>query len=66
MNIKKLKMNSKEASNLLLEKARLVVTPGSSYGTSGEGFVRIAFTKPVDIIKEVINRLEAFDNAWSN
>ena len=37
----------------LMEKTGLIVTPGSSFGSLGEGFVRIALVLDADTIKEV-------------
>nr|WP_281172627.1 LL-diaminopimelate aminotransferase [Aneurinibacillus terranovensis] len=42
----------------LLEKAGVVVIPGNAFGQEGEGYVRIALVKPVDVLKEVIERIK--------
>ncbi|AMA71932.1 MULTISPECIES: LL-diaminopimelate aminotransferase [Aneurinibacillus] len=42
----------------LLEKAGVVVIPGNAFGAEGEGYVRIALVKPVDVLKEVILRIK--------
>lgn len=42
----------------MLEEAHLVVPPGNGYGKYGEGFFRIALTKPVDVIKEALKRMK--------
>ena len=42
---------------LVLEEAAVVVTPGSMYGPSGEGFFRISLTTPDERITEAVNRL---------
>ncbi len=49
---------SEEFVTLLLEKAHVVVPPGNGYGKYGEGFFRIALTKPVNVIKEALKRME--------
>lgn len=49
---------SMEFANLLLEKAGVIITPGSAFGTKGEGYFRIALTISKACFEEVINRLK--------
>lgn len=49
---------SEEFVTLMLEKAHLVVPPGNGYGKYGEGFFRIALTKPSEVIKEALKRMK--------
>ncbi|MDO5305187.1 MAG: LL-diaminopimelate aminotransferase [bacterium] len=49
---------SEEFVTVMLEKAHLVVPPGNGYGKYGEGFFRIALTKPVEDIKEALRRMK--------
>jgi LL-diaminopimelate aminotransferase len=44
-------------AELVLEEAAVVVSPGSMYGPSGEGFFRISLTTPDDLIREAVQRL---------
>ncbi len=44
-------------AELVLEEAAVVVSPGSMYGPSGEGFFRISLTTPDDRITEAVARL---------
>jgi LL-diaminopimelate aminotransferase len=44
-------------SELVLEQAAVVVSPGSMYGPSGEGFFRISLTTPDERITEAVERL---------
>jgi len=44
-------------AELVLEEAAVVVSPGSMYGPSGEGFFRIALTAPDDRISEAVERM---------
>jgi LL-diaminopimelate aminotransferase len=44
-------------SELVLEEAAVVVSPGSMYGPSGEGFFRISLTTPDERITEAVERL---------
>lgn len=42
----------------LLEKAGVIVTPGSAFGPSGEGYVRIALVQEEDVIREAANAVK--------
>jgi LL-diaminopimelate aminotransferase len=42
---------------LVLEEAAVVISPGSMYGPSGEGFFRIALTAPDQRIEEAVERM---------
>ena len=44
-------------AELVLEQAAVVVSPGSMYGPSGEGFFRISLTTPDERISEAVERL---------
>lgn len=43
----------------LLERAHVIVTPGSGYGPGGEGYVRISLTTPDDRLLEAARRMKA-------
>lgn len=43
----------------LMEKTGLIVTPGSAFGSEGEGYVRMALVIGVEKIKELLEVLEA-------
>ena len=45
----------------LLDDLALVVTPGSSYGENGEGYIRLSLTTPDEMIDKGVNRL----NSWT-
>lgn len=45
-------------ANKLLEEAGVIVTPGSAFGSLGEGFIRIALTVPMKRLDEVIRRFK--------
>lgn len=49
---------SAEASRILVEESHVVVAPGSSYGPSGEGWLRISLTCPTDRLAEAMVRLK--------
>ena len=42
----------------LVEKAGVMVTPGSAFGPSGEGFVRLALVQDEDVIHEAVKAVE--------
>ncbi|WP_100371857.1 pyridoxal phosphate-dependent aminotransferase [Bacillus sp. FJAT-45037] len=48
---------SESFSDLLLEKARVVVAPGNGFGEYGEGYVRIGLLADVAIIKTAMERI---------
>ncbi len=48
---------SQSFAELVLEEAAVVVSPGSMYGPSGEGFFRISLTTPDDRISEAVSRM---------
>jgi LL-diaminopimelate aminotransferase len=43
----------------VLERAGVVVSPGSSYGPNGEGFIRISLTVPDERLAEAVERMRA-------
>lgn len=45
-------------ATLLLDKAGVVVPPGSGYGPSGEGYFRISLTVPDDRLEEALDRIK--------
>lgn len=45
-------------AEMVLEKCAVVVPPGSGYGPSGEGFVRISLTAPEERIREALDRIK--------
>ncbi|MGH2995270.1 MAG: aminotransferase class I/II-fold pyridoxal phosphate-dependent enzyme, partial [Gaiellaceae bacterium] len=46
-------------TELVLEQAAVVVSPGDSFGPSGEGFVRISLTIPDERLEEAARRIES-------
>ncbi|KKK53944.1 hypothetical protein LCGC14_3089710, partial [marine sediment metagenome] len=44
-------------AKLVLEKAGVVISPGSAYGPSGEGYIRITLTVSDDRLKEALDRI---------
>lgn len=58
INIKKLGISCMEASDLILNEAHVLTVPGISFGACGEGYVRIACTKEIGVLKEAFDRME--------
>lgn len=50
---------SEEFVKTLLDKAGVMVTPGSAFGPSGEGFVRMALVQTADTMKQVAARIQS-------
>ena len=46
-------------AEMVLEEAGVVISPGSMYGPSGEGFFRISLTTPDELLTEAVERLRA-------
>ena len=65
-DISDFKMNSVDFAYDLLDKAHLAIVPGRAYGESYDGFVRIAFTKDIDVLGEAMDRLEEYLNDERN
>jgi LL-diaminopimelate aminotransferase len=45
-------------TELMLDQADVVVTPGAAYGHSGEGYVRLSLTVPDERLQEAARRIE--------
>lgn len=50
---------SESFTNLLLDKADIAVAPGSAFGTSGEGYIRVGLLEDESRLKEAVKRIEA-------
>lgn len=50
---------SESFATKLLERAHVIVTPGSGYGPDGEGFVRISLTTPDERLMEAVERIKS-------
>ena len=42
----------------LMERTGVIVTPGSAFGSNGEGYVRMALVVSVEVISEILDVLE--------
>ena len=53
-------MTSEEFATKLLEAEKVAVVPGTAFGASGEGFVRISYAYSLDDLKKALERIEQF------
>jgi LL-diaminopimelate aminotransferase len=44
----------------LLDKTGVVVTPGTGYGTAGEGYIRLSLTVPDEQLEKGITKLSGY------
>ena len=61
-SIKATGLTSEEFSWKLLSEAGVAVVPGSAFGESGEGYIRIACTQSLDILLNAMDRMQEFTN----
>jgi len=57
INIKETGLSSVEAADYILREAHVNTLPGNAFGACGEGYVRIACTVGVDVLKEAFDRI---------
>lgn len=58
VDIRDMNMSSNEAAKYMLEKYGIATVSGSSYGKSGEGFLRFSLTRDIGKIEEALHRME--------
>ena len=61
-SIKKFGMTSEEFALKFLEEERVAVVPGTAFGKSGEGFIRISYAYSIENLKIALDRLEHYTN----
>ena len=57
-NIKDTKMSSEEFANYILDNALVAVLPGTDFGESGEGYVRLCYATSQNNILEALKRIK--------
>lgn len=62
VNIEKTGIKSEEFAQRLLTEEHIAVVPGKAYGENYDGYIRIAFTKPIDILNVAVNKIKEFVN----
>ena len=58
--IKEFGMTSDEFANRLLQTKKVAVVPGTAFGRSGEGFLRISYAYSLEDLKVALKRVEEF------
>ncbi len=59
-NIEEFGMSSEEFATRLLEEEKVAVVPGTAFGESGEGHLRISYAYSLDDLKNALARVERF------
>jgi len=57
-NIKETGMTSEEVAKYMLNDAGVALLPGTSFGSQGEGFLRISYAQSLDMIEKGIERMK--------
>lgn len=60
--IKEFGMTSDEFANRFLEEENVAAVPGTAFGDSGEGYLRISYAYSLEQLKEAMNRMARFVN----
>ena len=58
--IKEFNMTSEEFAFALLDAKKLAVVPGSAFGDSGEGFIRISYAYSLEKLKIAMKKLSEY------
>jgi aminotransferase len=58
--IKEFGMSSDEFATKLLMEEKVAVVPGTAFGDSGEGFLRISYAYSLDNLRIALDRIDAF------
>lgn len=61
-NISEFGLSSEEFATRLVQEEKVAVVPGSAFGESGEGFIRISYAYSIEELKEAFSRVEQFIN----
>lgn len=59
-NISMFGMTSEEFATRLVQEEKVALVPGTAFGDSGEGFVRVSYAYSIENLKEAIKRIEKF------
>lgn len=59
-NISQFGLSSEEFATRLIREHKVAVVPGSAFGQSGEGFVRVSYAYSIDELKQAFERIERF------
>lgn len=53
-------LTSEQFCQQLLEQQHVAVVPGTAFGQSGEGFIRVSYCYSIDHILEAVRRIQKF------
>lgn len=59
-SIKRFGIRSEEFATRLLMEEKVAVVPGTAFGNSGEGYLRISYAYSINQLKEALGRIENF------
>lgn len=59
-NITNTGLTSEQFVERLIQESKVAVVPGTAFGASGEGYIRISYAYSLEEIKEAMNRIESF------
>ncbi len=59
-SIKRYGMSSEEFASRLIQEEKVAVVPGTAFGDSGEGFIRISYAYSLKNLKEALGRVQNF------
>jgi aminotransferase len=57
-NIEAFGMSSIDLAHMMLQKAKVLVVPGTEFGSYGEGYVRMSYATSYEKIQEAMDRIE--------
>ncbi len=58
--IREFGLTSDEFATRMLQEEKVVVVPGTAFGSCGEGFLRISYAYSLESLKEALDRMEHF------
>ena len=61
-DIRQFGLSSEDFALRLLNEEKVVVVPGTAFGESGEGFIRISYAYSIEDLKKALERVERFIN----
>lgn len=58
--IKRFGMSSDEFANRLLQEEKIAIVPGTAFGDSGEGYLRVSYAYSLEDLQKAISRIRRF------